>query len=396
MIDLTEYGHLNSNTALKKKGKKLDLPSRSVNLLRLSLLAALAAACGPSPSPVAPLNAPAYGTLLGNQRRALFEHEPIPTQPTVAWDTDAGSGMRGTLLLVDSVVLAATTNRQMLAFHRESGRRHWDQRFGNAVTTTVLYDNNTVYAATDERDGELIALNTARGRRQWKRGVGAVRFTPLLDQQVIYVGNDAGTVSALRTNRGEQLWRVGLGGGLAETPLDGGAHIVVFTTTDSVFSLRKSDGGLVARGALPATPSAAAALHGNTILVPTQDSTVVGLDANSLTVSWQKAVSAPVLTAPVVTQDGTAYFAARDGSLYRVREGQLERIAQLGHAIAGSLTLARGHLLLGSYDGTLLAVSLNGDVVWRHNFNDSIVAPVAVGGGAVYVPLLRGRIVKLR
>ena len=83
---------------------------------------------------------------------------------------DGGESLRGTLLLVDSVVLAATTNRQMLAFHRESGRRHWDQRFGNAVTTTVLYDNNTVYAATDERDGELSALNTARGRRQWKRG----------------------------------------------------------------------------------------------------------------------------------------------------------------------------------------------------------------------------------
>ena len=64
--------------------------------------------------------------------------------------------------------------------------------------------------------------------------------------------------------------------------------------------------------------------------------------------------------------------------------------------VSASLTLARDHLLLGSYDGTLTAVSLDGRVAWTYPFDDSIVAPVAVGDQSVYVPLLRGRIVKLR
>jgi hypothetical protein len=38
---------------------------------------------------------------------------------------------------------------------------------------------------------------------------------------------------------------------------------------------------------------------------------------------------------------------------------------------------------------------MNGAIVAEHKFNDSISAPVAVHGGALYVPLLRGRIVKL-
>jgi outer membrane protein assembly factor BamB len=395
MIDLTEDGHLSSNISLKNGSKKLDLRFRSVNLALLLAHSLLLSGCVSTFRPLGELNAPAYGALLGGPRRAVFEDEAIPLQPAVAWDNDAGAGLRGTVLLIDSVALVATTNRQLLAFQRDNGYQRWDQRFGNAITSTILYQNNTVFLATDEYDGELIAVHTSRGRRQWEREVGPVRFTPLLDQNVLYVGTDRGVVHAL-TTQGAPVWRVGLGGSVAETPLDGGTHIVVLTAPDSVFNLRKSDGAVVARGKLPATPSAPASLSGTSILVPLQDSAIVALDAQTLTVQWRGAVSSPVLTAPVVTQDGTAYVAARDGAVYRVVAGQLQLVTQLPHAISASLTLARDHLLLGSYDGTLLAVSLAGEVVWTHRFNDSIIAPVAVGDGSVYVPLLHGRVVKLR
>ena len=332
---------------------------------------------------------------LGNARRALYEHEVIPATPVVEWDVNAGSGMRGTLLLIDSTVLAATTNQQMLAFHRRSGIRHWDQRFNNGVTGTALFDQNTVYVATDEYDGALFALNTERGRRRWKRTVGAVRFTPLLDNRVVYLGTDGGVVTALRTESGEPVWRAGFRAPIAESPLDLGDRIVVFTSADSVYAMRKSDGGLVAQGATSASPSAAPAVSGNTIIVPMQDSSVAGFDARTLVQQFRVRTASPVLTAPAVDERGDAYFGARDGTVYRLRAGQLEAIGNIGHSISPSMTLARDHLVLGSYDGFLIAVKLDGKVAWKHRFDDSIVAPVAVGDQSVYVPLMRGRIVKL-
>jgi outer membrane protein assembly factor BamB len=377
--------------------KKLELGLHGVNLRYALLLAILTAACGPSPMPVAIGNAPAYGTYLGDQRRALYEDESIPlTEPKVEWDINAGSGMRGTLLLLDSTIVTATTNRQLLAYHRRSGRRHWDQRFGNAVTSTVLYENRMVYVGTDESDGGLHALDITRGRERWKQKLGAIHFTPLLANHVIYLGTDAGIVMALSTERGARIWRVGVGAALAETPVDAGAHIIAITNRDSVLALRKTDGGLIARGILPGTPSAPPALSGNTLIVPVQPNFIVGLDANTLVPIWRFTTDAPVLAAPVVSRDGVAYLAARDGSLYAIQEGRGRKLAQLDHTLSGSLTLARDHLVLGSYDGTLLAVSLDGKVLWTHRLNDSIIAPVALGDGAIFVPLLRGAIVKLR
>lgn len=369
---------------------------RSVNLACLAATLVWTA-CGPSPRPVSPLNAPPYGALLGNPRRALFETEPIPLrQPSVDWEQDAGSGMRNTVVVIDSIVLVTTTNRRIIAFNRYTGRRHWYQHLGNGATSTLLYDDNTVFVGTDEYDGELIALNTERGRRRWKVRLGAIRFTPLLDQGVLYAGTDGGVVAAVDAKSGSVIWRHRVNGGLAETPLDRGTDIIVFTGRDSVLAMRKSNGTVVARAALPATPSAAPALVNGTILVPTQDSAIVALDASTLAMKWRARTQSPVLTAPAVTRDGVAYLAARNGTLYRVAGEQPEVVAELGHAISASLTLARDHLLLGSYDGTLLAVNFSGDVVWRHRFRDSIVAPVAVGDNSIYVPLLRGRVVKLR
>lgn len=334
---------------------------------------------------------------LGNARRALYENEAIPAAPVVEWDVNAGSGIRGTLILLDSTVLVATTNRQMLAYHRRSGRKHWDQRFNNGVMSTALYDRNTVYVATDEYDGSLFALKTDRGRRIWKRTVGPVRFTPLLDNSVLFLGTDRGLVSALSADEGTQLWRAGFRAPIGESPLDAGDRIIVFTTSDSVFAMRKSDGGITARGSTRSSPSAPPALSGNTVLVAMQDSSIVGYDAQNLNQLWRVQTSSPVLAAPVVGENGDAYAVSRDGTVYRIREGRAQTIAALGRAVSASVTLARGHLLVGSYDGTLLAVTTSdGKVVWQHKFNDSIIAPVAVGGQAVYVPLLRGRIVKLR
>ena len=370
---------------------------QGVNLRYALCAVVLATACGPSPRPVAIGNAPAYEALLGDPRRALYENESIPLDtPRVEWDINAGSGMRGTLLLLDSTIVTATTNRQLLAYHRRSGRRHWDQRFGNAVTSTVLYQDRMVYVGTDESDGGLHALEITRGRERWKQKLGAVRFTPLLDNNVIYLGTDGGNVMAVSTDRGRQIWRVGLPAALAETLVDAGAHVIAITNNDSVFALRKSDGALVVSGHVPGTPSAAPALSGNTLIVPVQPHGIVGINANTLAPVWGVDVTAPVLTAPVVTRDGAAYVAARDGSVYRIRDGKAETIAQLGHALAGSLTLVRDHLLAGSYDGTLIAVTLDGKVVWKLKLNDSMVAPVAVGPDGIFVPLLRGGIVKLR
>src|SRR5687768_9612744 len=113
-------------------GEKLDDAPRAVNrpiaLIALVILISPIAACGPSPRPVSPTIENTWPTPLGSARRAAFENETVPDSLDVAWDINAGSGMRSGILVSDSVLFVGTTNRQLLAFSTRSGRKHWDQR----------------------------------------------------------------------------------------------------------------------------------------------------------------------------------------------------------------------------------------------------------------------------
>ena len=68
----------------------------------------------------------------------------------------------------------------------------------------------------------------------------------------------------------------------------------------------------------------------------------------------------------------------------------------LGGGARASLTLARNGLVVGLLDGTLARVNFDGAVAWSIKLDGSIFAPAAIADGALYVPLQRGRIVKVR
>ena len=79
----------------------------------------------------------------------------------------------------------------------------------------------------------------------------------------------------------------------------------------------------------------------------------------------------------------------RNAELWRVRVGARagEKLASLDGAARASLAVTRDRLLVGRLDGKLFLLDMDGRVLWERDFEDSIVAPVTVANGALYVPL---------
>lgn len=374
----------------------LERAHRSVNLTKWALVVAYSMACGPSPRPVTPAIQNAWPTTLGNAQRAAFENEPIPDELTVAWDIDAGRGLRASVLLTDSALFAATTNRQLFAFETRTGRRNWDQRLEGEVAGEIVRSGRTLYMTTAEWNGRVHARDVERGRGVWRRDVGPTRFSPVVEGGVVYVGTDRGVVHALRADDGGQLWRTNIGGAIAATPLSHGAALVIGTVRDTLYRIAKRDGAVVARSAMASTITAPPAVHGDTLVLATNSGAVFGLDATTFAELWRVETGAPILAAPVIASNGAIHVLNRDASIWRIEDGRGTRVAELGGAATSSFTLVRDRYIVGLVNGTLLITDLTGRVVGEYKFNDSISAPAAVRAGAIYVSLLRGRIVKLQ
>lgn len=364
----------------------------SVNLALILTLSA----CAPTAGPVSPTVETGWPTAMGSERRAPYENERAPDSLDVAWDINAGSGIRAPLMLTDSVVIAVTTNRQILAFSTRNGRKYWDQRVEGEMPGEMVRSGRTLFVATSEMNARLHAREMARGRRVWRQNIEPARFSPLLDHGLLYLGTDKGHLLALRTEDGTQVWRNHVAGSVAATLVSHGDELIVVSGMDSIYRVAKQSGAVLARSHLPSSIVGAPALSGDTLVIATYAGTVLGIDARTLAPIWRVDTGAPIYATPAVGRDGVVHALNRNAEVWQISGGKGKKVASFGGAAATSFTLARDRYVVGKVDGTVVVADMNGNVIAQHRFNDSVAAPIAVGGGALYVPLARGRIVKLR
>ncbi len=322
----------------------------------------------------------------------------MPAAPEEAWRARVGRGLLTPVLVEGPVLIASTANRMVVTLSTETGEHYWERRLDGPVTGGVVRGGQRILAATDDQDGKAYALQLDRGRTAWSRTIGAAAFPGLIADDAVYFVTERGRVVALDLGKGEERWRVNLAGTPTSTPVPHRESVLVTTARDTLYRIEGGSGKIAARVALPATVSAAPALVADTVYLPLQTGDVVAYQLPELEELWRAPFGAPILAAPVVGQDGSLYVLNRNAELWRVRVGARagEKLASLGGAARASLAATRDRLLVGRLDGKLFLLDMDGRVLWERDFEDSIVAPVTVADGALYVPLLRGTIVKLR
>ena len=386
---------LRTRVFAEKRGK-VGGAFRSVN--SIVALSMLAGGCL-SPPRVAPVqDTGEWPMAMGGVGRSGYADERVPDRVAIAWREGVGRGITAPLLVAGDVVIAATTSRSLVSLNAGTGSEYWDRRFGAALAGPPLRRGRTVYVSTRDREARTFALDMARGRRQWSRRIGAARTDLLLHGETLFVTTEGRELVALETERGEIRWRARFAAAAAVAPVPFGGAVLLVTAADSVYRIDAASGRVDARGALPATPVAPLALRGDTLIAALHSGAVVALHVPDMRILWTADVGAPILAPPAAADDGAVYVLARDATVWRIAQAgrDVRRIAALGGAATGSLTLARDRLLVGRLDGALFLLGVDGTILWRVDLDDSIVAPVSVHEGAVFVPLMHGAVVKLQ
>ena len=384
---------------------KLDLRREGVKLrsaLFFLVLSMTLSACSrpvrPMPEELAPGD---WATYMGAPARTLGANSDAPADPVIAWRAEVGRGLMSPMIVSGPALVVATGNRMVAAISTESGEHYWERRLDGPPTGGVLWRDGLLYASIEEGDGELYALNARTGKKVWERDVGSAPHAPRLWGDTLFMGTDDGWIVALvsrRQERGERIWRTRVSGSIASAPEVADGRVYVTTTRDSIYALESATGRILLRQALPETVGGQPALRGDTLAIPLNDGTLLALRLPALEELWRAQMGAPIGAAPVIADDGYTYVLNRHAEVWRVNTGSgwPERIAALGGAAHRSLALTRNGILVGRLDGSAFLLRRDGSTVWEREFDDAIVAPMTAADGAVYVPLLRGMIVKLQ
>jgi len=334
-------------------------------------------------------------TSLGDPARSVYSNDSIGDDLVVTWREGVDPGLAVPLQVHGPVLLATTAGRAVVAMSAESGLRYWSRRYAGPIAGSALRRNDTIFLATGDREKRMYAIDIRRGRGQWSSRIGDVRLEPLLLDSSIIAVTETGDVIALATADGHRRWMTSLAMAPAIPPTIANGHIEVATIRDTLYGIDPAGGAITDRLALPASPSAPATAWNDLLVIPAGRA-VLGVTVGATpAIRWSAAVPDPVDASPVRIADAV-FVLDRSAHVWRITAGgAISRIADLGGAASGSLTAVGNRLVVGTLDGRLILLSPQGDVTATLDLEDSIIAPVAAGDNVLWVPLMRGTIVRI-
>ncbi|MBF0213361.1 MAG: PQQ-binding-like beta-propeller repeat protein [Magnetococcales bacterium] len=295
----------------------------------------------------------------------------------ILWKSALGSAVTGGVGLDESRVYAGTEQGVMVALARESGAELWRTRLTTAVDSAPLaVDGKVIFLTLDNR---AYALDAATGQRLWMHSTPTEALvvmgssTPSAADGLAFIGYSSGEVFALRLDDGQRVWsdnlRVLGGSGELDLMQDVDASVVlsedqglrvaprrafivnhqgrvmacfaangrriwekrVSAVRQPLWSMGRlfvvdMDGNLIAMGAddgvelwrvrLSDGLLTSPVLYKDQILVADDQRRMFALDPVSGRVMGRETLSGPVLSLPVVTEDGV-YWWTNEGDLLR-------------------------------------------------------------------------------
>ncbi len=241
---------------------------------------------------------------------------------------------------------------------------------------------------------------------------GAVRSSPTVADDVLFVGSTDGRLYALDATRGEELWHFEGDSPVVSTAAVAGDLVFYGDRAGILRALHRTDGTLrwrLSTGVDMPLPwgnegwdyytSSPAVLEG-IVLFGSRDGHLYAVEAETGSELWRYPTDGQIWSSPAVA-DGTVFVGSADGSLHAVdlasgeprwrydTEGRSHVSAEFGfdrRTIQSSPSVADGRVFFGSRDGHVYAVeSQTGSLAWRFDQEVSwCVTSPAVDGGVVY------------
>ena len=364
-----------------------------------ALLVALACAgCLKPARSITRIDAFEWSGTLRDAARTPYLDQAVPADPEIQWEERFGRGYTDVPAVQGDLLVASSTAKTMTVALAQSGRKYWERRTNGPVIGGVIRLDDRVYIATQSRDGRVEAFTLARGRHVWTfRMSSPAAAGAVLRDSVLYVGSQRADLYAIHIDGARQLWRTRLPSPVAAPVVAHGVDLYVMTAADSLIVVERATGRIKPGVRLAGSASAPFALQDDRIVIPVHPGAIQAVRLPGLSVEWTTHLGAPILAAPALDRDGSVYALTRVGDVWRIdTAGNRQRIAQLGDAATGSLTLTADGILAGKLDGTLVMLRRDGTEVWRRKFEHSLQSPVAVSGGSIYVPLADGHMVMMR
>lgn len=255
------------------------------------------------------------------------------------WSGEFPQFLSGGPVVDQGAVIVTDVDGRIYALAASGGEQIWNRIGADGQTSIVgsafpaIIENEIIFAGGD---GELISLSLDQGRFNWGEnlspvslltaldGISDITAHPVHDGGLVYAITQSGVMAVYNARTGRLVWEKPLRG--ATMPWLAGKTVFVTTLNGHIFALRRNDGAVRWRTALPgafdlnlsvaedAIRYTSPIVASGMVIIAGDAGVVHILDANTGAIVDQLSGAGDVTTAPVIA-GRSLYLLSRDGRL---------------------------------------------------------------------------------
>jgi len=307
------------------------------------------------------------------------------------WRRDLGRALKLSPVSVGEDWIVAPIEGSLYRLSGKNGNEVWRRKLRSGAASEPVIANDMVVLSTDVSQAEVMGISLKDGSVKWKWG-HSIGYLAGLDSVVVFAGR-GGHVMAFDPKNGAVKWQLSRPGsgwrppsvdvarGLVFVPIrpdsvlalsaDGTvrwikkvgswphvvpapAGLIVSTDDSTLVRMNPETGEEEARRSLSVIAAGVPVVRGNVIYLALRNGSLVTLDAQTLTDRWMTRFEAPLLSAPLVTDDVIVQAGTR-GRIYLVSPtGAPVDTLRHPEALEASPGMTSERFAVGGMGGTLV------------------------------------------
>jgi len=335
----------------------------------------------------------------------------IPDSPRLLWNFKSRSEFISPPAVLNGMVFIGDTKGKLSCLRLSDGRRLWDRRFSGSFVASPVGEGNNLFAAVSRREswlerekksglfstsyvlktvteekGEVVCLDTDRGRRKWRRRFFDLLYsTPALSGQHLVLGCNNGKIYCLDAERGKELWDYKTEKAVTASPAVLEDRVLAASRDGNLYCLDLASGkerwSFKTGGPITASPACAR----GRVFFGSGDKYFYCLDIAAGRPIWKFRTGEAVTTHAVISGK-LIYFSSMDKKMHCLEGGTGKEIwsFSLPDRVVSSPIVSSGKVLFGDGEGKLYCLhALSGDVIWKYSLPWSGPSWLSLAGGKI-------------
>lgn len=361
------------------------MKNKLIILISLSFALLLIAACSRYAIyprlPAETRNCPLFGA---NPARTGEIQSTIKLPLKLEWVKQPASAIGNTILVVDSMLYFGTIDGRFYALDVVNGKKRKHKKL--SVETTCAYGKKHLIIARRYRKKTLYSYNLATNKYDWKIDAGDIASEPLAVGDWIYVSSLYKHIDRYRFDTGAKTWTYKTRALLHSSPALEDSVLVVGSDDGTVYALEAETGKLIWEFQAGACIYATPVIKDGKVFIGAFDSYFYALDLHTGELAWKYKTGAKIYH-KAAASGKRLIFGSNDYYVYCINAetGKLNWKFKAQSIISTSPAISNNKVFIGSTDRHYYCFDLNtGEELWKYKTKGRVRTSPVIWGDYVF------------